>query len=165
MAADRRSPLLLILIVVALSAAASARLPQLRSSSENVNLALHLTHLSEDVEMLSIVDLKLVPYGNAEKSQTGTIICQHGEWECKLNKVEACAINVFPIMNEYFLFIHCVEDLVDKYQYTDWEQYLKELNDPTPIMDCYNGQRGDEINIPWLIHLNALSLRRFPYQW
>uniref|UniRef100_A0A7N0TG66 Gamma-interferon-inducible lysosomal thiol reductase n=1 Tax=Kalanchoe fedtschenkoi TaxID=63787 RepID=A0A7N0TG66_KALFE len=116
----------------------------------------HLTHLFEDVEMLSIVGRKLVPYGNAEKSRTGTVICQHGEWECKLNKVEACAINVFPIMNEYFLFIHCVEDLVDKYQNTEWEQCLKELNDPTPTMDCFNGQRGDELISKYGDMTNAL---------
>ncbi|XP_026459975.1 gamma-interferon-responsive lysosomal thiol protein-like [Papaver somniferum] len=42
-----------------------------------------------------IMDLKLVPYGNAFV-ENNTIICQHGSEECFLNQVEACAIHAWP---------------------------------------------------------------------
>uniref|UniRef100_A0A7N0TH26 Gamma-interferon-inducible lysosomal thiol reductase n=1 Tax=Kalanchoe fedtschenkoi TaxID=63787 RepID=A0A7N0TH26_KALFE len=166
MAADRISPLLLLLFLAAVSAAASARLLQPGPSSEKVNLALYyeslcqgssgfivdsLHELVEDDEMINIVDLELVPYGNAQIDQDGTVVCQHGEWECKLNKVEACAIDALPGVKGQFSFIFCVEDLVNKGQYTEWEQCLSSVEvDPEPITNCYSGQRGDE-----LIALNA----------
>ncbi|XP_020702080.1 gamma-interferon-responsive lysosomal thiol protein [Dendrobium catenatum] len=46
--------------------------------------------------LISIVDLRLVPYGNAMIEPNSTILCQHGPSECFLNTVEACAINSWP---------------------------------------------------------------------
>ncbi|GAB4857371.1 hypothetical protein Ancab_040522 [Ancistrocladus abbreviatus] len=47
-------------------------------------------------QLLPIVNLKLVPWGNAALDPSGNFQCQHGQGECLLNTVEACAINVFP---------------------------------------------------------------------
>ncbi|PKU73556.1 hypothetical protein MA16_Dca008120 [Dendrobium catenatum] len=46
--------------------------------------------------VISIVDLRLVPFGNAMIGHNSTISCQHGPSECILNTVEACAINSWP---------------------------------------------------------------------
>ncbi|RZC55160.1 hypothetical protein C5167_014024 [Papaver somniferum] len=45
-----------------------------------------------------IMDLKLVPYGNAIVGENNTIICQHRPKECFLNQVEACAILAWPVV-------------------------------------------------------------------
>ncbi|KAF3771546.1 GILT-like protein [Nymphaea thermarum] len=46
--------------------------------------------------LIDVVDLHLVPYGNARILANGTIECQHGPYECFLNAVEACAIDIWP---------------------------------------------------------------------
>nr|DAD28106.1 TPA_asm: hypothetical protein HUJ06_029574 [Nelumbo nucifera] len=80
------------------------------SASGKVSLALYyetlcpycssfiVKHLANVFEkgLIKIVDLKLVPYGNAKVGSNNTITCQHGSYECLLNTVEACAINVWP---------------------------------------------------------------------
>ncbi|KAI3896370.1 hypothetical protein MKW92_048037 [Papaver armeniacum] len=49
--------------------------------------------------LIDIIDLKLVPYGNARISADNIITCQHGPNECVLNTVEACAIYVWPSLD------------------------------------------------------------------
>ncbi|KAM0878520.1 hypothetical protein ACQ4PT_034813 [Festuca glaucescens] len=44
----------------------------------------------------SIVDLRLVPFGNGRVSPDGSMTCQHGEDECRLNAIEACVIRLWP---------------------------------------------------------------------
>lgn len=46
--------------------------------------------------LISIVDLRMVPWGNAGIKPDGTFDCQHGNDECYLNTIEACAINIYP---------------------------------------------------------------------
>ncbi|XP_010264556.1 PREDICTED: gamma-interferon-inducible lysosomal thiol reductase isoform X2 [Nelumbo nucifera] len=84
------------------------------SASGKVSLALYyetlcpycssfiVKHLANVFEkgLIKIVDLKLVPYGNAKVGSNNTITCQHGSYECLLNTVEACAINVWPDLLE-----------------------------------------------------------------
>ncbi|CAF1754049.1 unnamed protein product [Brassica oleracea var. botrytis] len=47
-------------------------------------------------DLHGITDLKLVPFGNAKVPDNLTVICQHGEEECKLNAIEACAVRTWP---------------------------------------------------------------------
>ncbi|PNX90600.1 gamma-interferon-inducible lysosomal thiol reductase, partial [Trifolium pratense] len=47
-------------------------------------------------DLISIVDLKLVPWGNAKLRDNSTIVCQHGPVECLLDTVEGCAIDLWP---------------------------------------------------------------------
>ncbi|CAD5223112.1 unnamed protein product [Bursaphelenchus xylophilus] len=42
------------------------------------------------------VDLEMVPLGNAQYAQNGTLLCQHGPDECLGNKYHACALQVIP---------------------------------------------------------------------
>ncbi|BES90928.1 gamma-interferon inducible lysosomal thiol reductase [Nesidiocoris tenuis] len=52
--------------------------------------------LQTSVDLSDYIETNLVPYGNAKTNRTAddqiTFICQHGESECYLNKIHACAL-------------------------------------------------------------------------
>ncbi|KAJ4978738.1 hypothetical protein NE237_009518 [Protea cynaroides] len=101
-----------------------------------------------ELGLISIIDLEVVPYGNAKLQGDNNIVCQHGPFECLLNTVEACAIDVWPDLNTHFAFIYCVERLVMERKYPEWESCFKELKvDSEPISECYNSARGKELEL------------------
>ena len=55
----------------------------------------------------AIMDLTIVPYGNA-KASSGGVSCQHGPEECFLNKIEQCVLHHYPAKALEFIF--CLED-------------------------------------------------------
>lgn len=111
-----------------------------------------------DAGFNSIVDLRLVPYGNAKIKTNDTITCQHGPAECLLNTVEACAINVWPELSEHFPFIYCVEDLVYEGKYTEWLQCFDKLSlDSEPVLDCYNSGYGHKLELQHAAETNSLQ--------
>ncbi|KAI3980860.1 hypothetical protein MKX01_025425 [Papaver californicum] len=77
-----------------------------------------------------IMDLKLVPYGNAIVGENNTIICQHGPEECFLNQVEACAIHVWPDVGTSSRWSSCLEEPGFRAE---------------PVNDCING--GERLKI------------------
>ncbi|EOY34584.1 Thioredoxin superfamily protein isoform 2 [Theobroma cacao] len=102
----------------------------------------YLGKLFED-DLLSIVDLRLVPWGNAKLKGNDTFACQHGPGECLLNTIEACAIDAWPQLNDHFPFIYCVETLVYELKYLEWESCYGKLGlDSKPISDCYSNGLG-----------------------
>ncbi|XP_057782598.1 gamma-interferon-responsive lysosomal thiol protein-like [Salvia miltiorrhiza] len=122
------------------------------------NLIVNYLYKIFESDLISITDLKLIPYGNAKIKSNGTIVCQHGKYECILNTVEACAIDAWPDVNDHFPFIYCVESLVYHNNYTYWETCFEKLGlDATPVMDCYNGDRGTEIELRYAAQTNALE--------
>ncbi|XP_038988933.1 gamma-interferon-responsive lysosomal thiol protein isoform X2 [Phoenix dactylifera] len=93
--------------------------------------------------LIDIVDLDLIPYGNARVGSNGTISCQHGPNECVLNTVEACTISAWPDVNEHFSFIYCIESLVMEHEYLDWESCFSRTGlDSHAVMDCYKSGYG-----------------------
>lgn len=60
-------------------------------------------------ELSDLVDLTLVPFGNAQVQKDGTIKCQHGEDECLGNKILSCAMEKHPKQDQWFLFAWCCE--------------------------------------------------------
>ncbi|KAL5580668.1 hypothetical protein UlMin_013110 [Ulmus minor] len=109
-------------------------------------------------DVISIVDLKLVPYGNARVKSNNSITCQHGPEECFLNTVEACAINIWPQLNVHFPFVHCVETLANEFKYNEWESCLEKLNlDSIPITDCYTGKYGKKLELQYAAETKALK--------
>ncbi|KAI3911522.1 hypothetical protein MKW98_010409 [Papaver atlanticum] len=72
---------------------------------------------------IDIVDLNLVPYGNANILKNGTIICQHGPDECFFNTVEACAINVMSVCDQChleLLYAYLTVALNPPHEYVPW---------------------------------------------
>ncbi|KAJ3682856.1 hypothetical protein LUZ60_013083 [Juncus effusus] len=108
--------------------------------------------------LISIVDLDLIPYGNAHVSSDGTITCQHGEYECILNTVEACAIKAWPDLEVHFSFINCVETLVYNHTYLEWETcFAKTGLDSKPVMDCYQNGTGHQLELKYAAITDALE--------
>ncbi|KAL2899303.1 Gamma-interferon-responsive lysosomal thiol protein [Bienertia sinuspersici] len=107
--------------------------------------------------IIDIVDLHLFPRGNAKLASNNSFTCQHGPDECLLNTVEACAINTLPA--EYqILFIECVETLVYKGKYTQWETCFKKLSlDPKAVTDCYKGEEGKRFELKYAALTSALK--------
>ncbi|EOA17467.1 hypothetical protein CARUB_v10005793mg [Capsella rubella] len=83
---------------------------------------------------------KLVPFGNAHVSDDLTVTCQHGEEECKLNALEACAIRTWPNQRLHYRFILCVETNTNA-----WESCVKKYGGEKAINDCYNGDLSKEL--------------------
>ncbi|CAK9171801.1 unnamed protein product [Ilex paraguariensis] len=108
--------------------------------------------------LIDIVDLNLVPWGNAKLTGNSTFACQHGPWECLLNTVEACAISAWPDVNGHFTFVYCVESLVYEGKYTQWETCFEKLGlDPKPVADCYSNGQGKELELQYAAETNALE--------
>ncbi|CAD6192462.1 unnamed protein product [Caenorhabditis auriculariae] len=77
-----------------------------------------------------VVNIQLVPFGNAKIQPDGSIVCQHGEEECEINKFESCLINSFESQDEYVPVIFCIESqLKDKVAFaTATEKCFQKFN-------------------------------------
>lgn len=115
-----------------------------------------------DSGLIHVTHLKLFPYGNANVFN-GTIYCQHGQLECLLNTVQACAIDVWPNLNEYFPFVNCMENVVlesfvYKRTYPQWEKCFEKLKlEPKPVTDCLKSARGKELEFLYANETIALQ--------
>uniref|UniRef100_A0A9I9DM23 Gamma-interferon-inducible lysosomal thiol reductase n=1 Tax=Cucumis melo TaxID=3656 RepID=A0A9I9DM23_CUCME len=112
-------------------------------------------------DLLPIVDLRFVPYGNARLDRNSSITCQHGPNECLLNTVEACAIHVWPDLTGatgHFPFIYCVGTLVYERKYTQWKTCFEKLGlNSKPISDCYSSGLGKELELQYAAETNNLQ--------
>ncbi|ONI03800.1 hypothetical protein PRUPE_6G283100 [Prunus persica] len=125
-----------------------------------------------DRDLIDIVNLRLVPYGNAHiQEPDNTIVCQHGPDECYLNSIQACAINSRPDVKQHFKLIHCVENqTIEGKQSKEegWKSCCQKLRmNQKPVQDCYDSglerklilQYANETNhlvphhtyIPWVV--------------
>ncbi|GKY97868.1 oxidoreductase [Mayamaea pseudoterrestris] len=58
----------------------------------------------------SVMDLTIVPYGNAKiDTAKKQVTCQHGAAECDANSFEQCAIQLYPYASRYLPFIYCLD--------------------------------------------------------
>ncbi|MCL7047463.1 hypothetical protein MKW94_025030 [Papaver nudicaule] len=108
-------------------------------------------------ELDDFVKLTLHPYGKSRVGRNGTVLCQHGQKECFLNKVEACAIHVLPHnMGAYFVF--CVQYMVSKGLVNSWEACFDLLigMDRNPVVDCYNSDVGTKLELRYANESSAL---------
>ncbi|XP_016461824.1 gamma-interferon-responsive lysosomal thiol protein isoform X2 [Nicotiana tabacum] len=122
------------------------------SSQDKVNLSLYYESLCPycadfivnklakvlETDLASIVNLRLVPWGNTQIAPNTSWICQHGPAECLLNTVEACAIK-----DTHFKFINCVEQLHLENRHCSWQSCFSATGlSQTPIKNCYNNGLG-----------------------
>nr|GLL26963.1 gamma-interferon-inducible lysosomal thiol reductase-like [Ipomoea trifida] len=94
----------------------------------------------------SIVNLRLIPWGNTQTALNNAWICQHGPDECLLDVVQACAINVWPNQEMHFRLVYCIERLQVENRHGEWNSCfaatgLSEL----PVRDCFNNGVGIRI--------------------
>ncbi|KAK3441966.1 gamma-interferon-responsive lysosomal thiol protein isoform X2 [Eucalyptus grandis] len=168
----RRSLLTCLCLIGVLSTSSSSEIALPSESSNKVSLGLYyeslcpysadfvVNHLPKifDSDLVSHVDLHLVPWGNAKMRGNATFDCQHGPWECLLNTVEACAIDVWPDLSEHFPLIYCIEKLVYSHDYAQWESCFEPLGlDSKLVSDCYAGGRGKELELEYAAETNALQ--------
>ncbi|KAJ3703135.1 hypothetical protein LUZ61_006840 [Rhynchospora tenuis] len=108
--------------------------------------------------LISIIDLHLVPYGNAMVTSDGSIICQHGTGECLLNAIEACAIKVWPDVQQHFPFIQCVEKSVEAREENGWKSCFQATGlSSDPIVNCYNSGYGQQLEFQYAQETNSLQ--------
>lgn len=125
-------------------------------------------------KVMDAADFSYIPYGNAHFNQdSGELQCQHGPRECQLNKLLGCAIELHPTLNAWFPFVKCVErgefdgrhrrlfagSSIDDVAHS----CAKEAQlDASQILDCYSGQRGEDLQ---QLARNKTDALRPPHQW
>jgi len=60
-----------------------------------------------------VMDLDVVFWGNAQ-GPASKVTCQHGPPECRVQMVYACSKNLYPGVDNYLPFAHCVDDTLIK---------------------------------------------------
>ncbi|KAK4744268.1 hypothetical protein SAY87_010580 [Trapa incisa] len=93
----------------------------------------------------SVVHLRLIPWGNSWIQSNGSFSCQHGPDECLLNTIQACAINIYPNVNQHFRFVYCIERLRLEGKHTEWGRCLGVDKMGRSPIDCYNNGRGHQL--------------------
>ncbi|XP_057862938.1 gamma-interferon-responsive lysosomal thiol protein isoform X2 [Cryptomeria japonica] len=108
--------------------------------------------------LIDIVDLRLIPYGNARIGSNETINCQHGPYECVLNTIEACAIDAWPNLNQHFPFVSCIESFVWAHEATKWKTCFEKTGlDSKVIMGCYESGYGKKLELQYAAETNSLK--------
>ncbi|KAL3694914.1 hypothetical protein R1sor_008565 [Riccia sorocarpa] len=100
--------------------------------------------------LIDIVELRVIPYGNARIYGGGDIVCQHGEDECKLNIIQSCAIHHYPDVTQWFPFFFCLEklatDLPRNAVFKNWKTCVDtSYVDLDTINSCFEGPLGDKL--------------------
>ncbi|KAL6519518.1 hypothetical protein OROGR_018838 [Orobanche gracilis] len=125
----------------------------------------HLVKIFQ-ADLISIVDLRLVPWGNTQYQANGTWICQHGADECVLDVAEACAINAWPSVEKHFSFIYCVERLHLMNRHNEWRSCFDSTHlDSNPIDNCYNNGIGYQLGTEYGVETANLNPRHRFVPW
>ena len=117
-----------------------------------------------------IMDVTLVPYGNAQESPDGSewrYTCQHGPQECVGNLIETCVISILQNVTVYFPFIHCVEVNIERGDPRSVaKQCASQLGiDFTAIDKCQDGPQGNSLEHEMAKKTNALNPRHYYVPW
>ena len=108
----------------------------------------------------SIMNLALVPYGNAEEQQQGgkwLFECQHGQEECYGNLIETCAIHYHSNATVFFPFIYCIESSTSLPRNIASECASKLGLDYSQIRSCVEGSLGNQLEHEMALRTNALQ--------
>ncbi|KAE9610855.1 hypothetical protein Lal_00031501 [Lupinus albus] len=104
----------------------------------------HLVRLFQ-TGLISIVNLRMIPWGNAWLSPDATIVCQHGDDECFLNTIQACAITIYPKEVQHFRFVRCLEQLTLENRHKEWVNCFQMTGLGTLPVNCYTSGNGKAI--------------------
>ncbi|CAM8983301.1 unnamed protein product [Rhodiola kirilowii] len=108
-------------------------------------------------DIAQIVDLRLVPWGNASLKNKFEITCQHGPDECRLNTIEACVIKTWPDFRRHYGMIHCIERLVFTQKENKLQSCFGSINEWQTLHKCYNSGLGTQLDLKYAdetTHLN-----------
>lgn len=114
-----------------------------------------------------IVNIQLFPYGNAREHKSGEkwiFECQHGERECKVNIVEACALHLLPDVDQ-MEYIYCVEASLEPTVNSGKLCAAKLHLEWQPIFNCYNGSMGNFVEHQIAEKTDALKPRHLYVPW
>ncbi|XP_059145725.1 gamma-interferon-inducible lysosomal thiol reductase-like, partial [Physella acuta] len=116
----------------------------------------------------SIMNLTLVPYGNAKEKQVGhnwVFECQHGENECLGNIIETCAIALVQKIEVYFPFINCIEDS-DLSPLSAAKQCAQQFPVPLDsILNCSRSTVGNNLEHQMALQTEALQPPHTSVPW
>lgn len=110
--------------------------------------------------LISIVNLQLVPWANAYVNNTNkSISCQNGPDECELNSLESCALNLWSKVDIQYQFVNCFEFLAIKGTIKEWkEECLNQLGLPKePFLNCFNMGNGTELGKTYINQIAQLD--------
>ncbi|KHN10551.1 hypothetical protein glysoja_037030 [Glycine soja] len=68
--------------------------------------------------------------------------CAHGDDECFLNTIEACAITIYPDVVQHFRFVRCLERLILEGRHNQWVNCFQMTGLGTSPIDCYTNGNG-----------------------
>ncbi|KAL5740322.1 hypothetical protein ACOSQ2_029502 [Xanthoceras sorbifolium] len=104
----------------------------------------HLVKLLQN-GLSSIVNLRMIPWGNALIQPDGTFVCQHGPGECMLNTIEACTVAIYPDVVQHFNFIYCVEHLTLQKRQAEWMSCFDSTRLSRAPINCYRNGYGKQL--------------------
>ncbi|KAJ4823515.1 hypothetical protein Tsubulata_017892, partial [Turnera subulata] len=118
-----------------------------------------VNHLAKvfDQGLISITNLRMVPWGNSFIKADGTFACQHGPNECLLNAVEACSITIYPDVDRHFRFIHCVERLSLENKLNEWVNCFDMSRLGKVPIDCYTSGYGNVLERKYAAETSQLN--------
>jgi len=113
----------------------------------------------EKLQGTGILNVKLVPYGNAQQRLYGNqwvFYCQHGPTECTGNILESCAMYHYPKQEQHLPFIHCLEYYGPYSTNAQYCASLAKLN-YNAIYTCSVGEEGNKIEHQMGVETEALN--------
>ncbi|XP_039047697.1 gamma-interferon-responsive lysosomal thiol protein-like [Hibiscus syriacus] len=118
-----------------------------------------------NTDLLNIINLRLVPWGNAQYVKPNkTITFQHGEDECYLNTIHACAINIWPDPRKHFNFIYCVENQGPDGADAVWKACSATLGmDQKLIKNCYDSGYGRKLLLRYATETDDLHPKHYTF--
>lgn len=114
-----------------------------------------------------IMEVKLVPYGNAQELPSGNspFTCEHGEPECHSNMIEACILHSVGLYSA-FPVIDCMESAANVLAAA---QPCLQLHVPSMTWDsvttCVKGELGFKLMHENALKTNALSPAKTHVPW
>lgn len=121
-----------------------------------------------------IINLTLVPYGNADESKHGgewKYTCQHGKEECIGNMIETCVLHIEKNITASLQFVHCFEKNIVQGEKVEnplsvAEQCAEDLDmDYPPIEECQKSELGNKLEHDMATKTNALSPQHQYVPW